>query len=107
LKDKQSGKEANYLIIPADPELFGVKVLPYDLNLIFVDFSVFNLLEWTNIDGLTEERIYPDYHFKYQQCYSNKKRIKGIDALKQVSGSSNDQGMGELLIYWELQSQKE
>jgi len=75
--------------------------------LIFVDFSVFNLLEWTNIDGLTEERIYPDYHFKYQQCYSNKKRIKGIDALKQVSGSSNDQGMGELLIYWELQSQKE
>jgi hypothetical protein len=61
--------------------------------LIFVDFSVFNLLEWTNIDRLTEERIYPDYHFKYQQCYSNKKRIKGIDALKQVSGSSNDQGM--------------
>ena len=46
--------------------------------LIFVDFSVFNLFEWTNIDGLTEERIYPDYHFKYQQGYSNIQRPREL-----------------------------
>ena len=38
-----------------------------DLKFSSVSFHVFNLLEWLNIDGLTERRNVPDYLFDYKR----------------------------------------
>jgi len=38
-----------------------------EIRFTSVSFQVFNLLEWLDIDGLTEERKYSDYEFNYKQ----------------------------------------